>query len=122
MPLSDAGVTIYQGREFTAEQMDGRAITLTELAKYLQRSRVCLPEAQAIAAELMVEAQDWSARAERCRDALSDGQRRTYEHLLQYLATHGRSPTMVHLAKLDGVTPSTVQLRLKGLEKKALCA
>lgn len=118
MPLTDAGVTTYQGREFNAEQMEGRAITLIELAKYLQRSRVCLPEAQAIAADLQVEAEGWSARAGRCRDALTDCQRRTYDHLLQHLAAQGRSPTKVHLAKLDGVTPSTVQLRLKALEKK----
>lgn len=116
--LTDSGVMVFKGRRYTAEQMQGRSEAMIDAAKYLQSESHRLSEAQALAGDLLNEAQEWVKRAKRCCDALTPGQRRTYEQLLAYLGLHGRSPTMVELAKLEKVTPSTIQTRIRALMNK----
>ncbi|WP_133306459.1 LexA family transcriptional regulator [Pseudomonas sp. LS-2] len=77
-----------------------------------------LKEASALATDLVTEAEEWAKRAKRCCDALTPGQRRTYEQLKGYLVLHGRSPTMVELAALEQVTSSTIQTRIRALVNK----
>jgi predicted transcriptional regulator len=116
--LTDSGVMFFKGRSYTAEQMRGRSEAMMEAAKFLRSESHRLSEAQALAADLASEAQEWAKRAKRCCDALTPGQRRTYEQLLAYLAHHGRSPTMVELAALEQVTSSTIQTRIRALMNK----
>lgn len=116
--LTDSGVMVFEGRRYTAEQMQGRSEAMIEAAHFLRSESHRLKEAQALATDLVNEAQEWAKRAKRCCDALTPGQRRTYEQLLAYLALHGRSPTMVELAALEQVTSSTIHTRIRALMSK----
>lgn len=116
--LTDSYVMVFKGRSYTAAQMQGRSEAMIEAAKYLRSESRRLSEAQALSVDLVNEAQEWAKRAQRCRDALTPGQRRTYEQLQAYIAFHGRSPTMVELAALEQVTTSTIQTRIRALMSK----
>lgn len=118
MKLSDAGTMIFKGRTYTFEQMTARVIALEESAKFLFRNAGRLAEAEAVANDLAREALEWAGRAERCRDRLTYGQRQTYEHLVNYISDHGRSPTMVALAKMEGISSNTVRMRIQALITK----
>jgi DNA-binding MarR family transcriptional regulator len=118
MKLSDTGMMVFKGREHTTEQMHGRSIALAEVAEYLMRNKDRLKEAQSLADDLLVESNEWAQRAKRCNDALTPGQRRTYENLLGFLVAQGHSPTMVELAKMEKVTPTTIRRHVQSLIKK----
>ncbi|WP_338923743.1 helix-turn-helix domain-containing protein (plasmid) [Pseudomonas silesiensis] len=118
MKLSDTGLMVFKGREFTTEQMQGRSIALAEIAAYLMHNKDRLKEAQSLADDLLVESHEWAQRAKRCNDALTPGQRRTYVNILALLASQGRSPTMVELAKIDKVTSTTIRRHVQALIKK----
>lgn len=118
MKLSDTGVMVFEGRSYTAEQMNDRSIALQEAAQYLFRNVEQLAGAQDLANDLIAEAGEWSARIKRCSDALTTGQRRTYVNLLKHLQRNGCSPTLVELAALEGITTSTVRTRVQALIKK----
>lgn len=49
---------------------------------------------------------------------LKDAQRRTYNHLLDYLTLNGRSPTIVQLGKMDNVSSNTAGIRVLALIRK----
>lgn len=115
---TDSGALVIGGRSYTSDQMQGRSAAMVAAAHFLQTQAQQLTEAEALAADLLIEAAEWAKRAKRCCDALSPGQRRTYEQLQAHLANHGRSPTMVELAEFDKVSTSTIQIRIRALVKK----
>jgi predicted HTH transcriptional regulator len=118
MKLSDTGMMVFKGLEYTTEQMYGRSIALAELAEYLMRNKDRLTQALSLAEDWLVESHEWAQRAKRSNDALTPGQRRTYEKFLAFLASQGHSPTMVELAKMEKVTPTTIRRRVQALIKK----
>lgn len=116
--LSDSGVMVFKGRSYSSDQMQGRSAAMIAAARFLQSQAQHLSEAQTLAADLMSEADEWAKRAKRSCDALTPGQRRTYEHLQAYMARHDRSPTMVELAELEQVSSTTIHRRIRSLINK----
>lgn len=107
---------------YTVEQMKGRQAALALAADLLRAHGDQLPQAEAVADELSCEAQRWHERAKRSACALSQAQLRTYNHLLEYVQTNGKTPTMTQLAKMDGVSPPSISVRVKAMEKKGVLA
>jgi hypothetical protein len=105
-------------KKLSVDQMLARYSTLSVAAEYLRLNAGRLPEAESVANDLLVEAQRWQSRAKRAQNVLTDAQRRTYNHLLDYLTLNGRSPTIVQLGKMDNVSSNTAGIRVLALIRK----
>lgn len=102
----------------SADQMQARSCALEEAARHLRRNADRLPEATSIADELQKDAEKWHSRAVRAQNVLTDPQRRTYNHLLDFFEVHGRSPTIVQLGKLDNISSHAARNRVLALIRK----
>jgi hypothetical protein len=118
MNNSDNGASHGRQSVLSVDQMQARCAALEEAAMYLRCNADRLPEAIAMADELHKEAEKWNSRALRAQNLLTDAQRRTYDHLLDFFQDHGRSPTIVQLGKMDNISSHAARNRVLALIRK----
>lgn len=108
--------------QLSVTQMEARSKAFSDAATLLRArepgSADDVDQGSAVAAWLDDEASKWLARADRSRDVLSVAQRRTFDHFQRFLREHGRSPTVTDLARIDGVSPASVNPRIDVLVLK----
>lgn len=105
---------------YTFSQMVGRHEALMLAADLLTKHPSRLIQAPAIAEELRAEARVWLDRAQPYEDALSPGQRNVYDNIKAYTETHGKSPSMHQLLKLDVGNPAAVRLHVFSMASRGI--
>lgn len=116
----EEAVEIPSETSYTFSQMVGRHEALMLAADLLTKHPSRLLQAPAIAEELRAEAQTWLDRAQPYEDALSPGQRKVYDNIKAYTETHGRSPSMHQLVKLEIGNPAAVRLHVFSMASRGI--